>query len=486
MEIIKNDKQSLKSSSLKKTVQSFGAFLSKMVMPNIGGFIAWGLITALFIKTGWTPNSQLSKLVNPMVDYMLPLLIAYQGGKIVYDTRGGVVGVIATMGMIVGTSIPMFIGAMVMGPLGGYLIKRFDKLIESKVPMGFEMLVNNFSAGILGGILAIIAFVLMGPIIAGASNGLGAIALSITKKGLIPLIAIVVEPAKILFLNNAVNHGVFTPLGIQQVQSLGKSIFFLLEADPGPGFGILLAFCLYGKGSAKSSAPGSAIIQFLGGIHEIYFPYVLMKPFLILAVIAGGFCADLTFSLLHAGLVAASSPGSIIALMAMCPKGQELSVLAGVAVGTVISFLVASVILKRDKSDEEKTDDFEKAQNKMKEMKSQSKNQAASTTDVVNKNNNEENNFSNINLIIFACDAGMGSSAMGESILKKELKNSNIQGIRVEHYSVDSIPKDADVVFVQENLSERARSCVPEAVIITVKNFLDRSKYVEFMEKISG
>lgn len=481
MEIIEKDKQNAKSSSVKKAVQSFGGFLSKMVMPNIGGFIAWGIITALFIKTGWTPNSQLSKLVTPMVDYMLPLLIAYQGGKLVYDTRGGVVGVIATMGMIVGASIPMFIGAMIMGPLGGYLIKKFDKFVEGKVPMGFEMLVNNFSAGILGGILAVISFVLIGPVIAGASNGLGAIALMITKKGLLPLIALVVEPAKILFLNNAVNHGVFTPLGIQQVQSLGKSIFFLLEADPGPGLGILLAFCLYGKGSAKSSASGAAIIEFLGGIHEIYFPYVLMKPFLILAVMAGGFCADLTFVLLHAGLVAASSPGSIIALMAMCPKGQELSVLAGVAIGTVVSFLVASIILKSDKSEEKATDNFKKAQDQMRDMKNQSKNQADNT----NGKNNEEKDFSNIKLIVFACDAGMGSSAMGESILKKELKNANVQGISVEHCSVDSIPKDVDVVFVQESLSERAKKCVPKATIITVKNFLDRSKYVKFMERIA-
>lgn len=483
METIEKGEQKSRSSSLKKAAQSFGGFLSGMVMPNIGAFIAWGLITALFIKTGWMPNDNLSKLVSPMVSYMLPMLIAYQGGKLVYDVRGGVVGVIATMGMIVGTSIPMFLGAMIMGPLGGYLIKKFDKLVEGKIPMGFEMLVNNFSAGILGGILAILAYVAAGPVVAGISTGLGAIALSITKKGLLPLIALVVEPAKILFLNNAVNHGVFTPLGIEQVQSLGKSVFFLLEPDPGPGLGILLAYCLYGKGSAKSSAPGAVIIQFLGGIHEIYFPYVLMKPILVLAVMAGGVCADLTFVTLHAGLVAAASPGSIIAVMAMCPKGGHLPVLAGVAVGAVVSFLVASIILRRDKLSKQTTDDFQEAQNKIKEMKKESKNQAVNTAD---NQNNEVKEISNINLIVFACDAGMGSSAMGESILKKELKNKNIQGIKVEHYSVDNIPKTANVVFVQESLSERARKCVPEATIITVKNFLDRSRYIEFMEKIKN
>nr|AAC12848.1 MtlA [Clostridium acetobutylicum ATCC 824] len=479
METYKDSTQVSKS-SLKKKIQGFGGFLSGMVMPNIGAFIAWGLITALFIKTGWLPNDNLSKLVDPMIHYMLPMLIGYQGGKLVYDTRGGVVGAIATMGMIVGASIPMFLGGMIIGPLGGYVIKKFDKAIENKIPTGFEMLVNNFSAGILGAALAIISYVAVGPVVAGASTGLGSIALAITNQGLLPLIAVVVEPAKILFLNNAINHGVFSPLGIEQVQHLGKSVFFLLEADPGPGLGILLAYSLYGKGSAKNSAPGAVIIHFLGGIHEIYFPYVLMKPFLLLAVIAGGICADLTFVLLKAGLVAAASPGSIIAILAMSPKGGQLPVLAGVAVGAIVSFVVASIILKGSK--EKSKDNFEEAQNKMKEMKKESKNQTTANSE--NVKNNDELVSSDIKLIVFACDAGMGSSAMGESILKEELKNANIDGIKVQHYSVDSIPKERSVVFVQENLSERARKSAPDANIVTIKNFLDRSTYEGFMKKI--
>jgi PTS system, mannitol-specific IIC component len=472
MQHVSNQKQS----SGKEKIQRFGNFLSSMVIPNIGAFIAWGLITALFIPTGWAPNAYLAKLVGPMITFMLPLLIGYQGGKLVYGERGGVVGAIATAGIIIGSSIPMFLGAMLMGPVGGYVIKKFDKAVEGKVPAGFEMLVNNFSAGILGAILSLLAFSFIEPVVAGISTGLGNAAGAITKMGLLPLIAIVVEPAKILFLNNAINHGVFSPLGIQQVQELGKSIFFLMESNPGPGLGILLAYWLYSKGSAKQSAPGAVIIHFLGGIHEIYFPYVLMKPALILAVIAGGAAADLTFVLTHAGLVATPSPGSIIALMAMAPRGGQLPVLSGVLVGTVVSFLVASVIIKRSPESNEDSDNIEEAQAKMKEMKAESKGQKVSEVNKITK--------SDVKLIVFACDAGMGSSAMGETILKKALKDAGITDITVKHSPVDNVPTEADVVFTQENLYERAKKSAPNSEIITVKNFLDRSRYENFINEL--
>lgn len=466
-----------KRSSGKEKVQRFGRFLSGMVMPNIAAFIAWGLITALFIETGWAPNESFAKLVEPLMKYLLPILIGYQGGKLVHGERGAVVGAIATAGIVVGSSIPMFLGAMIMGPFGGYLIKKFDKLIDGKVKAGFEMLVNNFSAGILGGFLALLAFKFIEPVVAAVSTGLGAAAQAITEKGLLPLIAIVVEPAKILFLNNAINHGVFSPLGVQQVQEAGKSIFFLLEPNPGPGLGILLAYMLYSKGTSKQSAPGAIIIHFLGGIHEIYFPYVLMKPVLLLAVIAGGIAGDLTFVLTKAGLVASPSPGSIISLMAMTPKGGHLGVLLGVIIATAVSFLIASIIIKRSAGEE---DNIEEAQAKMRAMKAESKGQKVSEATSAVSNGKREN----INLIVFACDAGMGSSAMGESILRKALKDANITNIEVKHSSVDSIPAGADIVFTQENLSERAKKSAPDAEIITVKNFLDRSRYDAFINEL--
>src|SRR3712207_4243573 len=322
--------------SLRVRVQRFGSFLSGMVMPNIGAFIAWGLITAIFIPDGWYPNERLAALVEPMLLYLLPLLIAYTGGRMVYDVRGGVVGAIATIGVIVGSDIPMFLGALIMGPLGGYVVKQFDRLVEGRVRQGFEMLVNTFSAGIIGGTLAIIGVLGAGPVITAISNVLGAGVNAVVNAGLLPLVRLIVEPAKVLFLNNAINHGVLAPLAIDQAREAGQSILFMVETNPGPGLGILLAYTVFGRGITRASAPGAAIIQFFGGIHEIYFPYVLMKPALVLAAIAGGASGLFTATLFNAGLVSTPAPGSIIAYMTLTPRGGFVGVILAVLVATAV------------------------------------------------------------------------------------------------------------------------------------------------------
>ncbi|MBE2197120.1 MAG: PTS mannitol transporter subunit IICB [Anaerolinea sp.] len=332
--------------SVRERLQQFGGFLAGMIIPNIGAFIAWGLITALFIPTGWIPNETFAELVGPMIIYLLPVLIGYTGGKMVHDVRGGVVGAAATMGVIVGADIPMFLGAMIMGPLGGWAMKKVDEALEDKVPVGFEMLVNNFSAGILGVILVLVANVAIGPVVAGLSNFLGSLVDGLVSAKLLPLAAIVIEPAKVLFLNNALNHGVLSPLGVAAVNESGRAIHFLLETNPGPGLGLLIAYYVAGTGMLKESAPGSMIIHFLGGIHEIYFPYVLAHPIMILSVIAGGFAADLWFAITNAGLVATPSPGSIFAYLAVIPRGQHFAVLTGVLIGALASFLVGAFILR--------------------------------------------------------------------------------------------------------------------------------------------
>lgn len=436
--------------SARDSMQKFGKFLSGMVMPNIGAFIAWGLITAFFIPTGWIPNELLGSLVDPMIKYLLPLLIGYTGGKMVGGARGGVIGTVATMGVIVGADIPMFIGAMIMGPLAGFVIKKFDKVVDGKIPSGFEMLVNNFSIGILGMILAILGFFAIGPVVVVLTGILKTGVEALVARKLLPLVSLFIEPGKILFLNNAINHGVLGPIGLEQVQESGKSIMFLLEANPGPGLGIILAYWMYSKGSVKQSAPGAAIIHFLGGIHEIYFPYVLMNPLLLLAVIAGGASGILVFTILGAGLVATPSPGSIFALMAMAPKGGLLPVLAGVAVATVVSFLVAAPFIKIA-SKNAKEEDLEEAKGKVNEMKN------------INK--------SSVKKIVFACDAGMGSSAMGASKFRNKIKELNL-GIEVIHASVDEIPKDTDIVVTHKTLIDRAKKSCPNAELIAIQNFL--------------
>ncbi len=444
----------------KDGMQKFGKFLSGMVMPNIGAFIAWGLITALFISTGWAPNEKLSALVDPMVNYLLPLLIAYTGGKMIGGVRGGVMGTIATMGVIVGADIPMFIGAMIMGPLAGLVIKTFDKAVQSKVPAGFEMLVNNFSIGILGMLMAVLGFYAVGPLVVMATGFLAAGVGIIVSKGLLPLVSIFIEPAKVLFLNNAINHGVLGPIGIEQAQQAGKSIMFLLEANPGPGLGIILAYWMYSKGAVKQSAPGAAIIHFFGGIHEIYFPYVLMNPMLIIAAILGGAAGVLTFSIFGAGLVATASPGSIFALMALAPKGGILGILAGVLAATAVSFVVAAPFIKRAAKNGG-VEDLEEAKNKMKSMKS---------VTTINKDE--------VKKIVFACDAGMGSSAMGATKFRNRIKSLGL-GITVTNSSVDDIPKDADIVVSHVKLVERAKLSSPQADHVFIENFLQDPKLDE-------
>ena len=466
------------SSDFKIKVQSFGRFLSNMVMPNIGAFIAWGIITALFIPTGWLPNETLAKLVGPMITYLLPLLIGYTGGRLVGGDRGGVVGAITTMGVIVGADMPMFLGAMIAGPLGGWAIKKFDVWVDGKIKSGFEMLVNNFSAGIIGMILAILAFLGIGPAVEVLSKLLAAGVNFMVAHDMLPLASIFVEPAKILFLNNAINHGIFSPLGIQQSHDLGKSIFFLIEANPGPGMGVLLAYMFFGRGSAKQSAGGAAIIHFLGGIHEIYFPYVLMNPRLILAVILGGMTGVFTLSVLGGGLVSPASPGSILAVLAMTPKGAYFANIAAICAAMAVSFVVSAILLKTSKVKEE--DDIEAATRRMQDMKSQSKGVAATPLAA----GDVSNDLSHVRKIIVACDAGMGSSAMGAGVLRKKVADAGLSQISVTNSAINSLPADVDLVITHRDLTERAMRQVPQAQHISLTNFLDSGLYTNLTERL--
>ena len=438
---------------MKNSIQKFGKFLSAMVMPNIGAFIAWGFITALFIEAGWIPNERLATLVDPMLKYLIPTLIAFQGGRMVGGDRGGVMGAVATLGVIAGSEQTMLIGAMAMGPFAGLIIKKFDKAVEGKIPAGFEMLVNNFSVGIFGMILAIIGYYLIGPVMATILAILTAgVEILVTNK-LLPFVAIFVEPAKVLFLNNAINHGIFTPIGIEQAAETGKSIMYMLEANPGPGLGVLLAYWVFSKDKVtKSSAPGAVIIHFFGGIHEIYFPYVLMNPVIIIAPIAASIVTIFYYSIMGAGLVGPASPGSIIAFLAVAPKGETLKVLIGVVLAAVVSFVVASPIVKLSGNK-----NLDEATDKMKNMKAEAKGLA--------KANGE------IKKIVFACDAGMGSSAMAATKFRNRIAPLNL-GITVINTSVDNVPADADVVVCQAVLQDRAKASAPQAELITIGNFL--------------
>ena len=431
-----------------------------MVMPNIGALIAFGFLAALFIDTGWIPNEGFNSLVSPMLTYLIPILIASTGGRMIGGDRGRVVGAIAVIGAIMSnTSITMLMAAMVMGPLAGFCIKKFDQLMEGHMPAGFEMLINNFSAGIIGMILAMLGYIAIGPLMSAILAVLSAGVNILVNNGLLPFVSIFIEPAKVLFLNNAINHGIFTPLATEQAAEFGKSIMYMLEPNPGPGLGVLLAYMFFCKDKVtKDSAPGAVIIHLLGGIHEIYFPYILMNPLVIIAPILGNMAAIFWFSLTDCGLVGPASPGSIIAYLMMTPGSDMIKVIVGVLIATGISFAVASPIVKMAGGKS-----LEEAQSEMASMKAASKGEAVVPGTIERS--------SEIRKIIFACDAGMGSSAMGATKFRNRIKNDR-PDISVTNTSVDNIPADCDIAVVQTTLAARAKKSAPNAQLITIGNFL--------------
>ena len=493
-------------------VQRFGTFLSGMIMPNIGALIAWGLITALFIKVGWipiiyrnlAPHADYSwvgrvggfgqhmvdgkmvdweGLVGPSIRFLLPLLIGYQGGKMTYPnhaTRGGVLGAIATMGVIVGVpSSPMFLGAMIMGPLGGWTMRKLDSLWEGKIKPGFEMLVNNFSAGIWGMILAIFGLFAVSPVVHLIINALGSAVNFLVRHNALPAASLIIEPAKVMFLNNAINHGVLTPLGTDMVAKTGKSILLMLESNPGPGLGVLLAYWLFGKGMSKASAPGATIIHFLGGIHEIYFPYVLMKPVLLAATILGGGTGVALNQLFHNGLVGPAAPGSIFAYTLMAAPGDLLKIYLAIAASAAVSFAVAVPLIKLDKSVEDDEGDLAAATAQMEAMKGKKSSVAGNLTGTAVPAPSQE-----IKNIVFACDAGMGSSAMGASVLRNKIKDAGYGDVKVTNESIANLTDSYDVVVTHKDLAARATPKVPSATVLTVDNFMNSPRYDEVVQMI--
>ena len=444
---------------IKERVHNIGKFLSSMIIPNVGIFIAWGLATAIFMPTGWYPNERIAALIDPIIKYLLPILVGYTGGKVAGGVRGGIVASIATIGVIVGANIPMLIGAMIIGPISGYVIKRFDKLIKEKIPVGFEMLVNNFSIAIIGLILAIMGLFIVGPCIVILSQLISQSVEFFIDRSLLPILAIFIEPIKVLFLNNGINHGIIDVVAIDQVNKVGESILYLLEANPGPGLGVILAYWVYSKGAMKESAPGAAIIQLLGGIHEIYFPYILVNPKLIIASIMGSMSSIVVFRALKSGLIATASPGSIFSIIMLSSKGNVIGNLLGVLVGVIVSFLISALFFKRDS---------------LKINKEDNKSSIMEELDI---------DLDNVNKIVFVCDVGMGSSAMGATKFKNKIKELNL-GIDIVNSSVEKIPDDADVVITHKGLLSSVRNYLNKHQFIFIENFLDDKKLDSLYEKL--
>lgn len=445
---------------IREEVQKGGKFLSSMIMPNIGIFMAWGILATLFMPFGWIPNDGLAKVVSTISIVVLPIMVGSSGGKLTGGVKGGIIAIVATMGVIASSNIPMILGAMIIGPLSGLIIKKLDRIIATKTPIGFEMLVDNFLVGIIAVIMLIFGYYIIGPFVVMLTQIAIAFLNIIIEKGLLPLAAIFIEPAKVLFLNNAINHGVLGPLGIEQVQQSGKSIMFLLEANPGPGFGMLLAYYLFSKDDGKKLALGAAVINFFGGIHEIYFPYIIKKPILIIGTILGGMAGIYTASILNVGLVSSASPGSIFTLIALSPRGEILGTLICIVSATIVSFIVSTILIKIPYG-----------------------NKVIFENNIVNKEIDNVVEFDElmdkeIKKILFVCDAGIGSSAMGAASFRKRIKDLKLD-IEVINSSVDNIINDVDLVVSHSSLQERCKKSYPKPFHIFINNFFQDDKLEE-------
>ncbi|AEE92231.1 PTS system mannitol-specific EIICB component [Includes: Mannitol permease IIC component; Mannitol-specific phosphotransferase enzyme IIB component] [Tepidanaerobacter acetatoxydans Re1] len=461
--------------SFRVKAQKFGNNLSGMVIPNLGAFMAWGILTAVGIAIS---NDMLKSFITPMLNYLLPLLIAIAGGKMVYGYRGSVIAAVATMGVIIGSDITMFIGAMIMGPLAAWFIKKFDQLIDGKVPLGFELLVNNFSVGIIGATLAVLSYLYLAPAISSLTQVLAGGVDFLVQHRLLPLTAVFIEPAKILFLNNAIGQGILSPLGSTQLAKVGKSVLYLLESNPGPGLGVLLAYMFFGKGNSKASALGAGIIHFFGGIHEIYFPFVLMNPVLVIPLIFGGMTGTFLFSMFKVGLVGVASPGSILSISMMAAPGDHLKIILSIFASAAITFAIAAPLVRRAENDDKELKNAAAEMESLKGKKSR-------VSSIFNNDKGHAFDFSKVRNIAYVCDAGLGSSAMGASILQKKITKAGITDVKVFHAAVSDLPKQCEVVITHKSLLDRVVEKQQNAYHVGIVDYLNAPEYDDLINKLS-
>jgi PTS system mannitol-specific IIC component len=429
-----------------------GHYLSGMIMPNVSVFITWGIITTLIQYLRGPLQSSFLEMDRLMIQFLFPVLIAYTGGRLI-ENRAGVVAAVAVIGMLTESEDPQILGAMVIGPLIGWIVFLFDKYVLPKVEPGYEMLVRNFSAGILGMLFGYLSLVFIGPIIAGITNQIGFFVGWLIQRNLLLFTNLFIEPLKVLFLNNTLNHGILTPLGIEQAGDAGTSILFLIETNPGPGLGVLLAFILFSRKELKATASGAFMIHLFGGIHEIYFPFVLLNPLLFAAVILGGMSGTLVFEMFQVGLKVPASPGSIVVILANAPQEMLLGVASGIAGSTLVSFIIAALVIRKDQTKKEISEKVTKV--------------------------------TEIRTILFACDAGMGSSAMGASLMRQQLQASGIS-IPVDYTSIYRVNDDPHLLLITQNeLKHLAEIQAPHAQLVTIGNFLDQEEYTKVITMLT-
>ncbi|UOF91087.1 PTS mannitol transporter subunit IICB [Fodinisporobacter ferrooxydans] len=452
-------------------MNKLGRLLSAMVYQNIAALIVVGMIRALFGVYGWWPNEQLNLLVGPMLNQLIPVLFGYTGGKLLGGQRGAVVAAVVTMGLTQASSVPMIIGAMAIGLFTGWLIQWIDKKLEHRLPAGFELLLANFIAAIVAVVLTLICFAFLGQVVSSFIKDMNHVLEIIVNSDWLLLSSVLIEPAKVFFFNNVINHGILAPLGIQQTKEMGKSVFFLLESNPGPGIGVLLAYWLRTTGEERKGVKTALIIHALGGVHEVYFPYVLMNLRLLFSVIAGGIAGIAVFQFFDVGLVSIASPGSILILAVLSPHDDLPFVMLGVMASALVSFLTGYMILRIP---------LHKAVNHTISRPNLTELGILQQTERWSEQLFEERqppkSCRKIRTVVFSCDAGLASSSMAAALLKKKLKVLELD-IHVTNSSIYEIPAEADLIITHKTLTPKARQNAPDREHMSVEAFTDMKVY---------
>lgn len=454
-----------------KNIHKIGKFYTRIIMKHIGIFIFIGFLSVVFHDHGWFPNEDIYAISQLMYWTVLPAFIAFEGGRMIAGAEGGILAVLAISGLLLSENSIGLLGAMLIGPFAGKLWKYEEQFVERYAGPSFQMLVRNLLIGVCGGILSVLGYFLVSPVLGVVvKTAYGAIDWLVSSQ-LIGLISIVIEPAKVFFLNNVINHTILVPIGIGQMQEAESSILFLLEANPGPGLGMMAALCYRNK-EKRSEYVSAMIAQTAGGIHEVYFPFVLSDLRLLIPLILGGIAGNLCFGIMGAGLQGMVSPGSIFTIILMAGRENSIPVLMGICVSAVLSFAGSLVVMRWG------------TQRKIRQQQgeeSRTKEEMQMKEEVQVKN---EIRINNIRRIAFVCDGGVGSSAMGAALFRRQLAKEGIVGICVEAYAADMVPDEVELVVCQRNFYEMLPQEVKAKEVYKVESLMNIGEYENLLAKI--
>ncbi len=466
---------------MRNAIHKFGKFYSNIMINMIGIFIFVGILSVIFGDYGWAPNENIYAISQFVYSYVIPALIAYAAGNHmgqIYEKRpdvpktginhaGGAIAVMAAAGIMIADKNCAILGAMILGPICGLLWKHVLEPLTRKAVQGMEMLTRNLVAAIVGAAFSIAAYYVLTPVLSAVTHVIMMGVDWLIAHKLICLTSVLIEPAKVFFLNNSIHHGILLPLAMQQAEQNGSSMLFLLETNPGPGLGVLLALWLSNRKKRKEYA-AYMFVECIGGIHEIYFPEVLANLWLLLALIPGGMAGTLCMSVFHVASAGLVSPGSILTVLFMSGH-HVLATLFAVAISTAVSCAIAFFILKRQ--GKWCTEAAISAQEEKKE-------EVQEKRQMLEKGQMQEIKIG------FICDAGVGSSAMGAALFRRKLKEEGMDGITAEAYAVDQIPEDLTIGVCQRAFLEILQKESNLSNIVTMESLLNQTEHLALIEKL--